>query len=56
MRTLELINYAKKHGVPIPNTPYNTPDEKYALKAVIQAHMDKKAGGKKKKRTMKKRK
>jgi hypothetical protein len=55
MRTSELINYAEKHGVPIPNAPYNTPDEKYALKAAIQAHMDKKAGGKKKKRTMKKR-
>jgi hypothetical protein len=54
MSTIELTAYATNHGVPIPDPP-----DKTMMRKSVQSHMDankSKAGGKKKKRTMKKRK
>ena len=64
MGSVELIAYAREHGVPVPEPskppkPLYDPDTKMAVRQIVQAHMDAnkgKSGGKKRRITLKKRK
>jgi hypothetical protein len=58
MTSAELKEYADRYKLSVPELPYDA-DTKKAVRQIVQAHIDTnkgKGGGKKKKRTMKKRK